>query len=226
MNFFDSLKAELQLGEEELNKCTIQIRLYYPNTAELNLNTFKLLDRFIVNGTLNIIRKLKGITVYGRVRNEDFSELHQCYSTFKNIDNSNLQRFILYTPGNHYVHFYTFTKEVVNKINKEMVKDKWKLEPILIDECNVIMLQEIVRYSCIILFNKNDDIAIIKNQIDSIKGNKHPIRAFVSEYSNKEVRDATKKKIIIIIKIEKEPHNQHQPTNLITRYSHQPSKPQ
>ncbi|KAN0031257.1 hypothetical protein ACTA71_010342 [Dictyostelium dimigraforme] len=69
-----------------------QIRLYYPNTAELNTNTFKLLDRFIVNGTLNIIRTLKGITVYGRVRNEDFTELHQ-------YQRENFQGFAEYSYG-------------------------------------------------------------------------------------------------------------------------------
>ncbi|EAL66707.1 hypothetical protein DDB_G0281451 [Dictyostelium discoideum AX4] len=71
MNFFDKLKGELNLGEEELNKKTIQIRLFYPNTLELNSNSTKLIDNFIVNGTLNIVRRQKGITVFGRILKEN-----------------------------------------------------------------------------------------------------------------------------------------------------------
>ncbi|KAM9946052.1 hypothetical protein ACTFIT_004344 [Dictyostelium discoideum] len=193
MNFFDKLKGELNLGEEELNKKTIQIRLFYPHTLELNSNSTKLIDNFIVNGTLNIVRRQKGITVFGRILKEKFTLLHECYSTFK-YEDFPLQKFILYTPGYHYVHFYTFTKNIIKKINNQMVKENWGLEPLLIDECNIVMLPDVIRYSCILLFNKEDDISIIKTNIDAIKGSKHPIRAFISEYNNKEIRDVRKKK--------------------------------
>ncbi|KAM9991453.1 hypothetical protein ACTFIZ_004869 [Dictyostelium cf. discoideum] len=196
MNFFDKLKGELNLGEEELNKKTIQIRLFYPNTLELNNNSSKLIENFIVNGTLNIVRKQKGITVFGRILKENFSKIHECYCTFKNEDNTPIQKFILYTPGYHYVHFYTFTRNIIQKINNEIVKENWGLEPIVIDECNVVMLTDVVRYSCILLFNKENDISIIKTNIDAIKGYKHPIRAFLSEYSNKEMREVRKKRTI------------------------------
>ncbi|KAN0033821.1 hypothetical protein ACTFIV_000295 [Dictyostelium citrinum] len=106
MNFFDKLKGELNLGEEELNKKTIQIRLFYPNTSELNNNSTKLIENFIVNGTLNIVRRQKGIKVFGRILKEKFKLLHECYSTFKNED-SPLQKFILYTPG--YITMSIFT---------------------------------------------------------------------------------------------------------------------
>ncbi|KAM9941994.1 hypothetical protein ACTFIT_005364 [Dictyostelium discoideum] len=165
MNFFDKLKGELNFGEEELNKKTIQIRLFYPHTLELNSNSTKLIDNFIVNGTLNIVRRQKGITVFGRILKEKFTLLHECYSTFK-YEDFPLQKFILYTPGYHYVHFYTFTKNIIKKINNQMVKENWGLEPLLIDECNIVLLPDVIRYSCILLFNKEDDISII----DAIKG--------------------------------------------------------
>ncbi|KAM9952457.1 hypothetical protein ACTFIT_003163 [Dictyostelium discoideum] len=157
----------------------------------------KLKDNFIVNGTLNIVRRQKGITVFGRILKEKFTLLHECYSTFK-YEDFPLQKFILYTPGYHYVHFYTFTKNIIKKINNQMVKENWGLEPLLIDECNIVMLPDVIRYSCILLFNKEDDISIIKTNIDAIKGSKHPIRAFISEYNNKEIRDVRKKKTQVI----------------------------
>ncbi|KAN0032924.1 hypothetical protein ACTFIV_006861 [Dictyostelium citrinum] len=115
------------------------------------------------------------------------SKMHfSCYPFARKIKHNKIipstMVFILYTPGYHYVHFYTFTKNQINKINNNMVKENWGIEPLLIDECNIVMLPEVIRYSCILLFNKEDDISIIKTSIDAIKGSKHPIRAFFSEY--------------------------------------------
>ncbi|KAN0016238.1 hypothetical protein ACTFIU_006201 [Dictyostelium citrinum] len=82
--------------------------------GELNL------DNFIVHGTLNIVRRQKGIQHFQESRFST-SKIHSLY------------------PRYHYVHFYTFIKNLIKKINNNMVKENWGLEHLLIDECNTVM---------------------------------------------------------------------------------------
>ncbi|KAK5578211.1 hypothetical protein RB653_003164 [Dictyostelium firmibasis] len=94
----------------------------------------------MVIGSLYIIRKSKGTAVFGRIIKEDFNQLHDCYCTFRYTEEVPLriQKFILYAPNHHFLHFYT--KNHTHIINKETVKEYWNIEPELIDECNVKMI--------------------------------------------------------------------------------------
>ncbi|KAK5580461.1 hypothetical protein RB653_005968 [Dictyostelium firmibasis] len=160
----------------------------------------------MVNGSLYIIRKSKGTTVFGRIIKEDFNQLHDCYCTFRYTEEAPLriQKFILYAPNHHFLHFYTFTKNYTHIINKETVKEFWNIEPELIDECNVKMIDNVTRYSCIILINKVDDISIIKNHLEyTKKKNNNQIRTFFSEYSNREVQSQPQQ-----LQQQQQPHHQ------------------
>ncbi|KAN0008874.1 hypothetical protein ACTFIU_010173 [Dictyostelium citrinum] len=196
MNLFDRISNYLYFNEDELNYRTHQIRLFYPNTVELNSNTLKFIDRFIINGSLNIIRKTKGISVFGRIVKEDLKNLHECYCSFRYVTEDNtfrIQRFILYAPNDHYLHFYTYTKDATNIITNELVKEYWGVTTKAIDEVNINMIENVTRYSCILLVDKKEDISKAKVNIEEMKKKKSNIRIFFAEYTDKETREIKKK---------------------------------
>ncbi|KAN0011771.1 hypothetical protein ACTFIU_007338 [Dictyostelium citrinum] len=213
MNLFDRISNYLYFNEDELNYRTHQIRLFYPNTVELNSNTLKFIDRFIINGSLNIIRKTKGISVFGRIVKEDLKNLHECYCSFRYVTEDNtfrIQRFILYAPNDHYLHFYTYTKDATNIITNELVKEYWGVTTKAIDEVNINMIENVTRYSCILLVDKKEDISKAKVNIEEMKKKKSNIRIFFAEYTDKETREIKKK---TIIKIKIKTNNNHNNNN-------------
>ncbi|KAM9994452.1 hypothetical protein ACTFIZ_012923 [Dictyostelium cf. discoideum] len=188
MNFFDRISNEFYFNEDELNYRTHQIRLFYLNTVELNSNTLKFIDRFIVNG----------ISVSGRIIKEDLKNLHECYCSFRYVTEDNtfrIQRFILYAPNDHYLHFYTYTKDATNIITNELVKEYWGVTTKAIDEVNINMIDNVTRYSCILLLDKKEDISKVKVNIEEMKKKKSNIRIFFTAYSDKDtIREYKKKK--------------------------------
>ncbi|EAL72794.1 hypothetical protein DDB_G0270888 [Dictyostelium discoideum AX4] len=195
-NFFNLISNKFVFNEELLNNSTYKIRLYYPNTAELNSNTLKFIDNTLLKDK-TIIRKSKGITVLGRILKENLKHLHDSFCTFQIKDEDGIyriQRFIPYFPNHHYLHFYTFTKNITKAITKEDVQTNMGVEAVEVDECNVKIMNDVHRYSAIILFNKSTNTNIINNQIQSYKNNNNQIKVYFCESISREDREEAKKK--------------------------------